>query len=171
MSFGREYLEESKPTSFCSVCGAKILPKTIFCFECGPPDLPKKEPEETGISLEQAVIRIGVLVFLFVCVVLVKYDISTDYLVFLADQDSEVQSSIDGKKVQDDGFELIHTVIPSSANVRSKPSMDGHVIAIVEEGMNLTLIEKKEDWTKIHVFEKTGWIASRLIKSEVQTIK
>ena len=171
MSFGREYLEESKPTSFCSVCGAKILPKTIFCFECGPPDLPKKEPEETGISLEQAVIRIGVLVFLFVCVVLVKYDISTDYLVFLADQDSEVQSSIDGKKVQDDGFELIHTVIPSSANVRSKPSIDGHVIAIVEEGMNLTLIEKKEDWTKIHVFEKTGWIASRLIKSEVQTIK
>jgi hypothetical protein len=171
MSFGREYLEESKPTSFCSVCGAKILPKTIFCFECGLPDLPKKEPEETGISLEQAVIRIGVLVFLFVCVVLVKYDISTDYLVFLADQDSEVQSSIDGKKVQDDGFELIHTVIPSSANVRSKPSIDGHVIAIVEEGMNLTLIEKKEDWTKIHVFEKTGWIASRLIKSEVQTIK
>ena len=171
MSFGREYLEESKPTSFCSVCGAKILPKTIFCFECGLPDLPKKEPEETGISLEQAVIRIGVLVFLFVCVVLVKYDISTDYLVFLADQDSEVQSSIDGKKVQDDGFELIHTVIPSSANVRSKPSIDGHVIAIVEEGMNLTVIEKKEDWTKIHVFEKTGWIASRLIKSEVQTIK
>ena len=171
MSFGREYLEESKPTSFCSICGAKILPKTIFCFECGLPDLPKKEPEETGISLEQAVIRIGVLVFLFVCVVLVKYEISTDYLVFLADQDSEVQSSIDGKKVQDDGFELIHTVIPSSANVRSKPSMDGHVIAIVEEGMNLTLIEKKEDWTKIHVFEKTGWIASRLIKSEVQTIK
>ena len=171
MSFGREYLEESKPTSFCSVCGAKILPKTIFCFECGLPDLPKKEPEETGISLEQAVIRIGVLVFLFVCVVLVKYDISTDYLVFLADQDSEVQSSIDGKKVQDDGFELIHTVIPSSANVRSKPSIDGHVIAIVEEGMNLTLIEKKEDWTKIHVFGKTGWIASRLIKSEVQTIK
>ena len=171
MSFGREYSEESKPTSFCSVCGAKILPKTIFCFECGLPDLPKKEPEETGISLEQAVIRIGVLVFLFVCVVLVKYEISTDYLVFLADQDSEVQSSIDGKKVQDDGFELIHTVIPSSANVRSKPSIDGHVIAIVEEGMNLTLIEKKEDWTKIHVFEKTGWIASRLIKSEVQTIK
>ena len=171
MSFGREYSEESKPTSFCSVCGAKILPKTIFCFECGPPDLPKKEPEETGISLEQAIIRIGVLAFLFVCVVLVKYDASTDYLVFLADKDSEVQSSIDGKMIQGDAFELIHTVIPSSANVRSKPSIDGHVIAIVEEGMNLTLIEKKEDWTKIHVFEKTGWIASRLIKSEVQTIK
>ena len=171
MSFGREYSEESKPTTFCSVCGAKILPKTIFCFECGPPDLPKKEPEEIGISLEQAVVRIAGLMFLFVCVALVKFDVSTDDLVSLTDKDREVQSSIDGKKIQDDGFELIHTVIPSSANVRSKPSMDGHVIAIVEEGMNLTLIEKKEDWTKIHVFGKTGWIASRLIKSEVQTIK
>ena len=171
MSFGREYSEESKPTSFCSVCGAKILPKTIFCFECGPPDLPKKEPEEIGISLEQAVVRIAGLMFLFVCVALVKFDVSTDDLVSLADKDREVQSSIDGKKIQDDGFELIHTVIPSSANVRSKPSMDGHVIAIVEEGMNLTIIEKKEVWTKIHVFEKIGWIASGLIKSEVQKVK
>jgi len=37
--------------------------------------------------------------------------------------------------------------------------------------MSLVIIEKGEDWTKIRVFEKTGWIASRLIKSEVQTIK
>ena len=171
MSFGRKYSEESKSISFCSVCGAKILPKSIFCFECGPPDLPKKEPEEIGISLEQAVVRIAALMFLFVCIALVKFNVSIDDLVSLTDNDREVQLSIDGKKIQDDGFELIHTVIPSSANVRSKPSMDGHVIAIVEEGMNLTIIEKKEDWTKIHVFEKTGWIASKLIKSEVQTIK
>ena len=170
MSFGREYSEESKPASFCSVCGAKILPEKIFCFECGPPDPLKKEPEETGISLEQAVVRIAGLVFLFVCVALVKFYVSTDDF-SLADKDREVQSSINGKKIQDDAFELIHTVIPSSANVRSKPSIEGHVIAIVEEGMNLTLIEKKEDWTKIHVFEKTGWIASGLIKSEVQNIK
>ena len=171
MSFGREYSEESKSISFCSVCGAKILPKTIFCFECGPPDLPKQEPEEIGISLEQAVMRIAGLIFLFICVALVKFEVFTDDLVSLTDKDREVQSSIAMKKFQDDGFELIHTVISLSANVRSKPSIDGHVIAIVEEGMNLTVIEKKGDWTKIHVFEKTGWIASRLIKSEVQTIK
>ena len=171
MSFGREYSAESKPTSFCSVGGAKILPKKFFCFECGPPDPLKKEPEETGISLEQAVVRIAGLVFLYVCIALVKFYVSADDLVSLADKDGEGQSSINRKKVQGDAFELIHTVIPSSANVRSKPSIDGRVIAIVEEGMNLNPIEKKEGWTKIRVFEKTGWIASRLIKSEVQTIK
>ena len=171
MSLSRGYSEELKPTSFCSLCGTEILSKSIFCFECGPPDLPNKEPEEIGISLEQAFVRIAGLIFLFVCVALVKFDVFNDDLVSLTDKDKEVQSSIDGKKIQDDGFELMHTVIPSSANVRSKPSMDGHVIAVVEEGMNLTLIEKKEDWTKVHVFEKTGWIASGLIKSEVQSVK
>ena len=57
------------------------------------------------------------------------------------------------------------------ANVRSKPSMDGQVIAVVEEGMGLIIVKKKGGWTKIHVFEKTGWIASSLIKSEVQKVK
>ena len=98
MSFGREYSEESKPTSFCSVCGAKILPKTIFCFECGPPGPPKKEPEETGISLEQAFVRIAGLVFLFVCIALVKFYVSADDLVSPADKDGEGQSSINGKR-------------------------------------------------------------------------
>jgi len=142
MSFGREYSEESKPASFCSVCGAKILPKKIFCFECGPPDPLKKEPEETGISLEQAVVRIAGLVFLFVCVALVKFYVSTDDF-SLADKDREVQSSINGKKIQGDAFELIHTVIPSSANVRSTPSIDGRVIAIVEEGRISILLKNK----------------------------
>ena len=171
MSFSPKYSEESNPTSFCSVCGAKILSKSIFCFECGPPSPPTKEPEETGISLEQAVVRIAGLAFLFICIVLVKFYASTDDLVFLADKDSEFQSSIDGKMIQGDAFELIHTVIPLLANVRSKPSMDGQVIAVVEEGMNLIIVKKKQDWTKVRVFEKTGWIASSLIKSEVQNVK
>ena len=171
MTFSQKYSKQSKLTSLCSSCGTKILPGAIFCFECGLPDLPKKEPEETGISLEQAVIRIGVLVFLFACVVLVKFDVSIVDLFFSSDAVLEADSLSFRDKNQGDGFELIHTVIPSSAKVRSKPSMDGHVIAILEEGVSLTPIEKKEGWTKIHVFEKTGWITSRLIKSEVQNLK
>jgi uncharacterized protein YgiM (DUF1202 family) len=115
--------------------------------------------------------RIGVLVFLFACVVLVKFDVSIVDLFFSSDGVLEADSLTFRDKNQGDGFELIHTVIPPLAKVRSKPSMDGHVIAILEEGVSLTLIEKKEGWTKIHVFEKTGWIASGLIKSEVQNVK
>jgi SH3-like domain-containing protein len=49
--------------------------------------------------------------------------------------------------------------------------MDGQVIAVVEEGMNLIIVKKKWNWTKVRVFEKQGWIASKLIKSEVQNLK
>ena len=171
MSASREYLKESKLTYLCPACGAKILSGTIFCFECGLPDLPKKEPEEIGISLEQAVMRIGVLVLLFLCVVLVKFDVAMDDLFFSSGTVLEADSLKFREKDQGDGFELIHTVIPSLANVRSKPSMDGQVIAVVEEGMNLFIVKKINDWTKVRVFEKTGWISSRLIKSEVQNVK
>ena len=166
-----ENTQKNQSLPLCALSVAqKFYRKKFFVLNAGPPDSLKKELEETGISLEQAVVRIAGLVFLFVCVALVKFYVSTDDF-SLADKDREVQSSINVKKIQDDAFELIHTVIPSSANVRSKPSIDGRVIAIVEEGMNLNPIEKKEGWTKIRVFEKTGWIASSLIKSEVQAIK
>jgi hypothetical protein len=171
MSFSREHSKELKKTSLCSVCGTKISQGTIFCFECGLPDLPKKEPEETGISLKQAVIRIGFLVFLFVCVVLVKFDVSMDDFFSSSGTVLEADSLNFREEGQSDGFELIHTVIPLLANVRSKPSMDGQVIAVVEEGMNLIIVKKKQDWTKVRVFEKTGWVASKLIKSEVQNLK
>ena len=171
MTFSQKYSKKSKLTSFCSVCGTKILPGIIFCFECGLPDLPKKEPEETGISLEQAVMRIGVLVLLFLCVVLVKFDVAIDDLFFSSGTVLEADSSNFREKDQGNGFELIHTVIPSLANVRSKPSMDGQVIAVVEEGMNLHIVKKKQDWTKVRVFKKTGWIASGLVNSEVQNVK
>ena len=72
------------------------------------------------------------------------------------------------KQRQDNSFETIHTVVASSANVRAEPSLDGEIIAIVEQGMNLDIIEENQDWSKVVVFEKTGWIFTNLIKSEVQ---
>jgi len=171
MSSSREYSKESKLTSLCSICSAKILPGTIFCFKCGLPDLPKKEPEETGMSLEQAVMRIGVLVFLFVCVVLVKFDVSMEDLFFSSDTALKADALNLREKDQGDGFDVIHTVIASLANVRAKPSMDGEVLAVVEKGMNLIIVERKKNWTKVRVLEKTGWISSGLIKSEVRNLK
>ena len=171
MTFSRKHTKKSELTALCSVCGTKILPGIIFCFECGLPELPKKEPEETGISLEQAFIRIGVLVLLFLCVVLVKFDVAMEDLFFSSDTVLEADSLNLKEKDQGDGLELIHTVIPSLANVRSKPSLDGQVIAVVEKGMNLHIVKKKQDWTKVRVFKKTGWIASGLVKSEVQNVK
>ena len=70
------------------------------------------------------------------------------------------------KNIKEDG-KLVYLVTAPVVNVRSKPSMNGKIIAIVEEGMSLNVIEKKENWAKISVFNKTGWIANKLIKREL----
>ena len=170
MSLDQEYVKKSKKISYCSVCGAKIFSKNIFCFKCGLPGLPDKEPEEAGISFLQAIIRIGFLGFLFLCVVLVKFDTNLDNFLSSLDINLEAPLLKASENNQGVGVNLMHTVIPVSANIRSKPSMDGQIITVVEQGMNLILIEQKKDWSKVRVFDKTGWIASRLIKAEVQSL-
>ena len=61
----RENLKSQKGISYCAVCNTRLPPKSIFCPECDPPLPPGEEPEETGISFGQALLRIGVLVILF----------------------------------------------------------------------------------------------------------
>jgi len=170
MSSDQEYVKKSRTIFYCSVCGEKIFSKNIFCSECGLPDLPEKEPEEAGISFLQAIVRIGFLGFLFLCLVLVKFDTNLDGFLYSLGINLDTPLLKASENNYSGEFDLIHTVIPASANIRSKPSMDSDVITFVEKGMVLVLIEQKKDWAKVRVFEKTGWIASRLIKSEVQAL-
>ena len=171
MSFGKKYSNDSEPTSFCSVCGSKITPKSIFCFECGPPELPLKNPEEIGISLEQAVFRICCLILFFIFIALVKLQYSDENMTSYIDSDLKIQSPENVIKNNDVEFKLTHTVITTSANILNKPSMNGKVITLVEKGMNLNVLEKKNGWSKVEVFEKTGWISNKLIRSETQDNK
>ena len=167
MTFSEEYSKESNPAFFCSSCGAKILSRSIFCFECGPPDPPAKEPEESGTTPEQAFVRIACLLFLFLCVVVFKFYLTKDILPSNLNSNREDKSLIIKKNIQKDA-KLMHIVIAPIVNVRSKPSLNGQIITIVEEGMHLNVIEKKENWAKIRIFNKTGWIANKLIKIELQ---
>ena len=142
---------------FCDTCGAKVFPDGLFCSECAPPILPIEEPEEIGISFEQALIRIFILLLLFVSIAVIKLDLS--------------MLLIEGKEQFIEPFDVTHTVIPQSANIRSRASINSKVIGMVNQGMNLVVIESNDSWSKVHAFEKTGWIASRLIKPKIQAKK
>jgi len=154
------------PDFFCATCGAKVLSNGLFCRQCDPPMLPINEPEEIGISFEQALIRIFILILLFVFITVIKLDLSISS--FFNNTKSDYSDSlINGKKKSNELFDVMHTVIPHTANIRSKPSMTSEVIGMVKQGMNLVIIESNESWSKVHVFEQTGWIASRLLKTEI----
>jgi hypothetical protein len=169
MIFKRNKSDSIIPDFFCATCGAKVASGGLFCRQCAPPMLPTDEPEEIGISFEQALTRIFILILLFLSIAVIKLDLSI-YSLFLNDTKSDYSdSSIEGKEQANEPFRVIHIVIPNSANIRSQPSIKSEVIGIVKQGMNLAVIESNDSWSKVHVFEKIGWIASRLIKPEVQT--
>jgi len=156
------------PDFFCATCGDKVLPDGLFCMKCVPPTLPIGEPEEIGISLRQALTRILILLLLFLSIAIIKLELSVSSLFLNNSKNVYSDSFTEGKMKSNESFDLIHTVIPHTANIRSKPSIKSDVIGMVKQGMNLVIIESNESWSKIHVFEKTGWIASRLIKPEIQ---
>ena len=153
---------------FCDTCGAKVFPDGLFCRKCALPMLPIIEPEEIGISFEQALTRIFILVLFFVSIAVIKLDLPI-YNLFLNNTKSDYfDLLIEEKKISDESFDVIHTVIPHSANIRSKPSINSDVIGMVKQGMNLVVIERNKSWSKVHALEQTGWIASQLLKTEIQ---
>ena len=164
MVFKKNKSDGIGPDIFCATCGAKVFPDGLFCRKCALPLLPIIEPEEIGISFEQALTRIFILILLFVSIAVIKLDISISSL-FLNNSKVDYSSSlIIEKQPSNDSYDAIHTVIPSSANIRSKPSIKSQVIMQVKQGMKLIVIESNENWSKVHALEKTGWIASRLLK-------
>jgi hypothetical protein len=156
------------PDFFCATCGDKVLPDGLFCMVCAPPTLPIGEPEETGISLRQALTRIFILLLLFLSVAIIKLDLSVSSLFLNNSKNIYSDSFTEGKIKSNEPFDLIHTVIPHTANIRSKPSIKSDVIGMVKQGMNLVVIERNKSWSMVHALEQTGWIASQLLKTEIQ---
>ena len=153
---------------YCEVCHARLSPKGMFCPECDPPLPPGDEPEETGTTFQQALLRICALVFLFLGVAFVKLDISLDGLFSDKLAKGELEMLNENDRPHDMDFQTVHTVIPPLANIRSKPSMNGKVVTVAEQGMRLEVEEDNGRWSKVRIFGKTGWIANKLIKTEVQ---
>ena len=80
MVFKKNKSDGIGPDIFCGTCGAKVFRDGLFCQKCALPMLPIIEPEEIGISFEQALMRIFILILLFVSIVVIKLDISISSL-------------------------------------------------------------------------------------------
>ncbi|KMP12546.1 hypothetical protein UZ36_00305 [Candidatus Nitromaritima sp. SCGC AAA799-C22] len=165
---GGDGSEESGPVQYCGACRTPLSPNTVFCPYCGPPQPPGEEPEESGITLQQAFIRIGILTLLFMTVAYVKLDLSFDRLFSKQTTEETGENLSDSERPTDKDFEIIHTVTSPYANVREKPSTKSKIITVVEKGMNLEVLEDNGGWSRVRVFDKTGWISNKLLKSEVR---
>ena len=59
-------------------------------------------------------------------------------------------------------IQTFHTVIAPLANVWAEPSTESKVVTVVEKGTRLDVLEDNGLWSKIRVFDKTGWISNKL---------
>ena len=167
LNSGRKKSKINKLISYCAVCESRLPPGAIFCPDCDPPLPPGEEPEETGISFGQALLRIGILVILFVAIVIGRLDFSFDRLFSGKQMNGVLETLPANEQPQDNDFQTVHIVIVPLANIRSKPSIGGNIVLVAEQGMNLEVIEGNEDWSKVRVLGKTGWISNQLFKSEI----
>ena len=165
----RKGLKVKKSISYCAVCDTRLSPGAFFCPECDPPLPPGEEPEESGISLVQALLRIGILVILFMAIAFGKMNISFDYLFTGNKIRGQLETLAEDQQPKDKDFQLIHMVIARLANIRSKPSIDGDIIMVVERGTSLEIIKSNEHWSNVRVLGKKGWISTKLFKSEIQS--
>lgn len=154
----KAYVEE-----YCTACHKPLPPNSLFCASCGPPQPPPRIPGG-DLTPAQAILRIGYILAIFVIIISFKVDFNWSSL--LSSSSEEVVDP--EERPQDGDLKVIHYVKVDRANVRDKPSTESNVITVVAKGEKIAVIEKNEEWTKVDLLGKTGWIATDLLTATVE---
>ena len=154
---------------YCDVCVTLLPAPGFFCIKCDPPEPPDPDPEK-GLIASQASLRIVLLVLVFIVVAVVKLEIDFQNLA-----SGEKASEVPLKVLEDKDFKLLFKVKVISANLRNIPNTKGSkIISVLSKGTPVEVLEKKDRWSKIRSNTNpeeeplTGWIASKLLDSEIK---
>ena len=150
-------------SGICFSCGEPLAPGALFCENCGPPSLPVEAPEQ-GMTKGQTAASIAVMLFFFSALVILKVGMSFDdvYSLFLS-------KSIEEQALpQDADFEIHHYVNVKRANVRDQPNLESEILTMLGQGVQVKVLEPGEEWTKIDLNGKPGWINSGLLTNSIE---
>ena len=163
------YPNMKRKYQYCDVCGTLLPVPGFFCVQCDPPEPPDSEPEK-GLNFSQASLRIVILILIFIVVAVVRLEIDLEKLA-----PEEVASEVSLKVAEDEDFKLFFKVKVNFANLRDKPNIKtSKVIFVMSKGTPVEVLEKKGKWSKIRSNPKpgeearTGWLASKLLDSEIK---
>ena len=154
---------------YCDDCGTLLPAPGFFCIKCDPPELPDPDPEK-GLIASQASLRIVLLILVFILVAVVRLEID---LQNLAPEGVASEASL--KVAEDEDFKLLFKVRVKFANLRDKPNTKkSEIIFVLSKGTPVEVLGKKGNWSKIRSNPKpgeesrTGWLASKLLDSEIK---
>ena len=153
---------------YCDSCNSLLPAPGFYCVQCDPPQGPNVEPDG-DLTFSQAVLRIVLLIILFLAIAFVKLD---KYIMEVVSSDKK---EVPLKLAEDEDFKLIFKVNTRLANLRDIPKIKtSKVIDTLKLGTQVEVVGNEGDWSKViikselDVEAKTGWIATKLLKSEIK---
>ena len=162
----RENLEHKD--LYCDACNSPIPRPGFFCVQCGPPEGPVAVLERE-LTFFKMILRITLLILLFIMIAVFKLDINL-LEVLPKNQDIE-QMNVAG----DEDFKIIFKVNAAVANIRNIPNIkSSKIIDSIPVGTQVNVNGVEGDWSKIKYRSgpkanfNTGWIATRLLDSEIK---
>ena len=153
---------------YCDTCNSIMPPPGFFCIQCGPPGGPVAV-QEGQLTFFKMIIRVTLLTLLFLIIAIFKLDINL--IGFLPINQGETQIKV----AEDQDFKIIFKVNTDLANIRNLPNMKtSKIIDSIPIGTQVMVNGVQGDWSKIEYSHelndnlKTGWIAKKLLDSEIK---
>jgi uncharacterized protein YgiM (DUF1202 family) len=147
--------------SSCEECGGRVSTAANACPHCGRPFRP--------VGLRGLALWTGALIFTLGL-------LTATGIAHLRPQDcpptSEDRGIPDAKAgTQTRPSSQLFYVITGAANIRSGPSLDDRIVAVVSRGDQLQTMSAQEDWLEVTVMEtgRVGWIHTSTVGTGPQS--
>ena len=153
---------------YCGACNSPIPPPGFFCVKCGPPEGPISVVEGE-LTFLKMILRSTLLILLFIIIAVFRLDIKI--LEILPNNQDIEQINVEGNE----DFKIIFKVNAAVANIRNIPNIKfSKIIDSIPIGTQVMVNGIEGGWSKIKYSHelndnlKTGWIATRLLDSEIK---
>ncbi len=160
--------EPERKYLYCDSCNSLLPAPGYYCVQCEPPQGPELDSADE-LKFSQAMLRISLLTLLFLVIAVFKLDIK------LADVLSSSPQEIPLKVSEDEDFKVFFKVNTGMVNLRSLPNMKtSKIIGSLVMGAQVEVLGVERGWSKVKFKSqtgeepKTGWIATKLLDSEIK---
>jgi hypothetical protein len=160
--------EPERKYLYCDSCNSLLPAPGYYCVQCEPPQGPESD-SAGGLKFSQAMLRISLLTLLFLVVAVFKLDIK------LMDVFSSSAQETPMKVAEDEDFKVFFKVNTGLVNLRSLPNMKtSKIIGSLVIGAQVEVLGAERGWSKVKLKPqageetKTGWIATKLLDSEIK---
>ncbi len=153
---------------YCDSCNSLLPAPGFYCVQCEPPQGPGLA-SEGELAFSQAMLRIMLLALIFAIIAVFKLDVNV--MEVLSSGQDETQMKV----AEDEDFKIFFKVNTGLVNIRSLPNMKtSKIIGSLSMGTQVEVLGTERSWSKVKYKSesggdlKTGWIATKLLDSEIK---